>query len=77
MIIKSIKLNRHNDRLLGAAVFIGGELIAPFVSAGDTHVNVAIEDVDGGILLKPIKAVVLAGKIQKKKKKMCEGVFSG
>lgn len=57
MIIKSIKLNRYNDKLLGAAVFLGGDLIAPFVTANDTHINVAIEDIDGGILIKPIKAL--------------------
>lgn len=59
MSIKTIKLNKYNDKLLGAAVFLGGELLAPFVGADDTHICIEIEEVETGILIRPLKAIEL------------------
>lgn len=61
--IKTIKLNKFNEKLLGAAVFLNGDLIAPFVRADDTHLNIELEEVEAGILIRPLKPVELLQKI--------------
>lgn len=60
-IIKNIKLNKFNDKLLGAAVFINAEFIAPFVkNSKETHISIEIEQCKEGILIRPVEALVLA-----------------
>lgn len=59
MLVKTVKLNKFHDKLLGAAIFLNGELIAPFVRSDDTHLNIEIEQVEAGILIRPLKAVEL------------------
>ncbi|MCK5344485.1 MAG: hypothetical protein KAR20_13820 [Candidatus Heimdallarchaeota archaeon] len=54
--IKNVKLNKHNDKLLGAAIFINAEYIAPFVkSEKDTLLNIEIEQTKDGIILRPVE----------------------
>lgn len=59
MVIKTIKLNKFHEKLLGAALFINADLIARYVTTDDTHLNIEIEQVEAGILIRPLKAVEL------------------
>lgn len=59
MVVKTMKLNKFHEKLLGAALFLNADLIAPFVMANDTHLSVEIEQVEAGILIRPLKAVEL------------------
>jgi len=59
--IKNIKLNKFNDKLLGAAIFLNAEFIAPFVkNSKDIYLSVEIEQSQDGILIRPIEPVILA-----------------
>ncbi len=56
-----IKLNKFNEKLLGASIFLSAEYIAPFVkNAKDTHLAIEIEQTKDGITLRPLEAVIIA-----------------
>ncbi len=58
--IKNVKLNKFNEKLLGAAVFLNAEFIAPFVKSNkDTHLSIEIELTKDGIIIRPLDAVIL------------------
>ncbi len=60
--IKNIKLNKFNEKLLGASIFINAEFLAPFVkNRKDTHLSIEIEETEDGIMLRPLATVVLPG----------------
>ncbi len=59
--IKNVKLNKFNDKLLGASIFLNAEFIAPFVmNPKDTHLSFEIEQTKDGIILRPLEALILA-----------------
>lgn len=55
--LKTLKLNKFNGKLIGAALFLNAELIAPYVTSEDTYINVELEESSAGILIRPLKAV--------------------
>lgn len=55
--IKNIKLNKFNEKLLGLAVFLNVDLIQDYVkNPKDTYLSVEIENTKEGILIKPLES---------------------
>ena len=58
--IKNIKLNKFNQKLLGAAIFLNAEYVEPFVkSTQETHISVEIETTKDGIMIRPIEGLII------------------
>jgi hypothetical protein len=53
---KNIKLNKFNEKLLGASIFLNAELIKDYVkNPSDSYLSVEIENTKEGILIKPME----------------------
>ena len=54
--IKNLKLNKFNNKLLGVAVFLNAELIKDSLEKpSDDYLTVEIEKIKNGILIKPLE----------------------
>jgi hypothetical protein len=54
--IKNVKLNKFNEKLLGASIFLNAVLIKDYVkNPSDSYLSVEIENTPEGILIKPLK----------------------
>jgi hypothetical protein len=59
--IKNIKLNKFNEKLLGASIFLNAELVKDYVkNPTDSYLSVEIENTKDGILIKPLERAVRA-----------------
>ncbi len=54
--IKNIKLNKFNEKLIGAAVFLNAGLIKDFIkNPKDDYLSIEIENTKEGILIRPLE----------------------
>ncbi len=54
--LKTIKLNKYHNRILGAAIFFNADLIRPLVKNPETDsITVEIESNDVGIAILPVR----------------------
>ncbi|VVB91668.1 Uncharacterised protein [uncultured archaeon] len=68
--IKNVKLNKFNGKLLDASIFLGAEFIEPFVkNAKDTHLKVEIEKTRDGIFFS-VMFSIFSMVMQNKKRKL-------
>ncbi len=59
--IKNMKLNRFNEKLLGAAIFLNADLIQDYVkNPTDNYLSVEIENTKDGILIKPLESWIIS-----------------
>jgi len=56
-VITKILLNKNGNRLLGASLFLNSELIRSFVDENSTYLNIEVEQVAEGILIRPLKSM--------------------
>lgn len=58
--IKNIKLNKFNEKLLGASIFLNVDLIKDYIkNPSDSYLSVEVENTKEGILIKPLETFVI------------------